>query len=216
MPEWIAHDWISQKEIFQGKKCSRLEFDLFEYGGRVLAAHDAEKVDSETLQLSEALTLLKQTELPLMCDLKSYNSGFLTKVAQAFSEMKWQEPIIFSSHLAQDSRWVARRVNNALSSWSIPQVDLSGVNVPVPNSHQELMWQKENIHKRVVPMLRFDMCDILAVQFELATPEMVEGVHDGGKKILAWTADQPETVKQLEALGVDGIITNNPDLIPGA
>jgi len=33
-----------------------------------------------------------------------------------------------------------------------------------------------------------------------------------GYRINVWTVDDPERIVQLQALGIDGIITNRPDL----
>lgn len=45
------------------------------------------------------------------------------------------------------------------------------------------------------------------------TPDLVKKVHDEGKKIFCWTVDEPSKMKYLCELGVDGIITNKPDVL---
>ena len=44
------------------------------------------------------------------------------------------------------------------------------------------------------------------------TAEMVTAAHDRGLSVNVWTVDDPERMRELEAFGVDGIITNLPDL----
>nr|MDO8081350.1 glycerophosphodiester phosphodiesterase family protein [Candidatus Freyarchaeota archaeon] len=44
------------------------------------------------------------------------------------------------------------------------------------------------------------------------TWEMVQNAHDHDLKIYAWTVDEPSTIENLIMLGVDGIVTNKPDI----
>ena len=45
---------------------------------------------------------------------------------------------------------------------------------------------------------------------------VVERCHDAGLLVNVWTVDDPERIAQLAAWGVDGIVTNRPDLALGA
>ncbi len=44
------------------------------------------------------------------------------------------------------------------------------------------------------------------------TPEVVEAAQDAGLAVNVWTVDDPERMAALAAMGVDGIITNVPDV----
>jgi glycerophosphoryl diester phosphodiesterase len=48
------------------------------------------------------------------------------------------------------------------------------------------------------------------------TPELVEAAHQGGVAVLTWTVDDPERVRDLAAAGVDGIVSNRPDVARSA
>ena len=49
--------------------------------------------------------------------------------------------------------------------------------------------------------------------FIIATlPETVERCHENGVKVNVWTVDDPQAVKLMLKCGVDGIITNKPDI----
>src|SRR3954471_509687 len=45
------------------------------------------------------------------------------------------------------------------------------------------------------------------------TPETIARAHDDGLLIDVWTVDEPGEVQALVALGVDGVITNVPDVV---
>jgi glycerophosphoryl diester phosphodiesterase len=48
--------------------------------------------------------------------------------------------------------------------------------------------------------------------YKLVTPELVKKCHDAGVKIIPWTINNLEDFKRIKALGVDGIITDYPNL----
>ena len=45
-----------------------------------------------------------------------------------------------------------------------------------------------------------------------ALPETVANCHDNGVLVNVWTVDEPQAVKKMIQCGVDGIITNKPDV----
>jgi glycerophosphoryl diester phosphodiesterase len=46
---------------------------------------------------------------------------------------------------------------------------------------------------------------------KLVDAELVQGIHAVGKKILVWTVNVPEEMTRLDALGVDGIISDETE-----
>lgn len=56
---------------------------------------------------------------------------------------------------------------------------------------------------------------IFSPYFEKVTLATVEQCHKMGMKIIPWTVNDTERMKKLVQLGVDGIITDYPDRIPG-
>jgi len=49
----------------------------------------------------------------------------------------------------------------------------------------------------------------------LVDNDLINGAHDRGHKIFAWTVDEPERMQRLIELGVDAICTNRPDVARG-
>jgi glycerophosphoryl diester phosphodiesterase len=45
------------------------------------------------------------------------------------------------------------------------------------------------------------------------TPGFVENAHRRGLQIQAWTIDDPADMRMLIDIGVDGIMTNRPDVL---
>jgi glycerophosphoryl diester phosphodiesterase len=46
----------------------------------------------------------------------------------------------------------------------------------------------------------------------VVTPEFIVRAHDAGVKVVVWTVNRPDDMSRLLAWGVDGLITDRPDL----
>ncbi len=55
--------------------------------------------------------------------------------------------------------------------------------------------------------------DVIAVNKELLIPALVQEAHERGLKVEVWTVDAEEEMKKFVTMGVDGIITNRPDVL---
>ncbi|GAO45546.1 glycerophosphodiester phosphodiesterase family protein [Flavihumibacter petaseus] len=55
--------------------------------------------------------------------------------------------------------------------------------------------------------------DIYSPNFQLVTTELVETCHARGMKVVAWTANNRAIINRLKQMGVDGIISDYPDLL---
>lgn len=49
--------------------------------------------------------------------------------------------------------------------------------------------------------------------FSMVTRELVQWAHTRGYQVNTWTVDEPEVARRLIEWGVDGIITNKPDVL---
>jgi len=54
-------------------------------------------------------------------------------------------------------------------------------------------------------------CSLISPSYSLMTDGWVESAHHSGLKIVPWTVNDPQEMKRLIDLGVDGIITDYPD-----
>lgn len=52
----------------------------------------------------------------------------------------------------------------------------------------------------------------ISPQHDLVTSELVAEAHAAGLRVVPWTVDDPERLRELIGLGVDGVITNRPDI----
>ena len=56
---------------------------------------------------------------------------------------------------------------------------------------------------------------IYSPHFSLLTKDIVTGLHQRGMRVIPWTVNDAATMRTLIEMGVDGIITDYPDLIDG-
>lgn len=55
--------------------------------------------------------------------------------------------------------------------------------------------------------------DIISPYYRELTPELIKEAHELGLKVLPWTVNTPEDMEQMIEWGVDGIITDRPDIL---
>jgi len=58
--------------------------------------------------------------------------------------------------------------------------------------------------------------DLILPRYNMVTKNLVEKIHSKDLKVIAWTVDEPEKIKRLIDLGVDGIASNYPGLLTKA
>jgi len=65
--------------------------------------------------------------------------------------------------------------------------------------------------KAIGNLLDLDM-DFLAVNMGMATPGFIRSAHSAGKQVFVWTVNDQVSMSRMMSLGVDGIITDEPEL----
>ncbi len=55
--------------------------------------------------------------------------------------------------------------------------------------------------------------DLILPRYDLVNKDLIERAHSLGLEVIAWTVDEPEEIRRLASLGVDGIASNYPALL---
>jgi len=76
-----------------------------------------------------------------------------------------------------------------------------------------LSTMRATVPTRLERLLRNAGATALMLNHTLVTPRAVRRAHEIGVPVLAWTADDPTTVLRVVEAGVDGVISNDPEMV---
>lgn len=177
--------------------CGGFEFDVRLTGcGRAVICHDP-KIERITVAKATAEQLL---DLPLLDEV-------LRRYAQrAFLDIELKVPGLESKVLT--SLREHRLEDNYVVSSFLPEVVT------------ELKTRSANVQVGIIcdkpgQLARFPKLDIEYVipHHSLTTSKLVQEVHRAGKKIVTWTVNDSASMLQFADWGVDGIISDDTDLL---
>ena len=195
-----------------------IEFDVLpERGGdRLLLAHDYEDASSRTpLTLEEGLAHLASdqfTGIELDVDLKL--PGYELRVLEALRAYGMLERTLISSHFGLTLTTIRCAHPEVRLGWSVPRVR----NDPFRSRALALPARvlvrvgRNGLPKRAGTAIRAGRCDALMVHWRLVSDALVDAVATAGGELYVWTVDDLVRLRELEAMGVTGVITNDPRL----
>ena len=195
-----------------------IEFDVLpERGtGRLLLAHDPEDARRpDVIELAEGLEHLRSAPyegIELDVDLKA--TGYEHRVLDALRDHRLLDRTLISTMEAESLRTIRA---------SDPAVRLG---LSIPKLRRDLLaspWTRYPTYaaaaaaRRVIPIraaraIRAGRFDALMCHWALVTGQLARAVERAGGELYVWTVDEGPRIEALEALGVAGIITNDPRL----
>jgi glycerophosphoryl diester phosphodiesterase len=187
--------------------------------GELLLAHDYGDARARTpLTLAEGLAHLASpafAALEFDVDLKI--PGYEARVVQALREHGVAERSLVSSTY-QESLARIRALEPALRlGWSVPRArrDYTASRLYVAPAVAAILVARRILPGRAADAIRAGRCDALMVHWRFVTRRLVEAVREARGELYVWTVDEVPRIRALEALGVTGIITNDPRLFGG-
>jgi glycerophosphoryl diester phosphodiesterase len=194
-----------------------VEFDVLRVAdGRLVLAHDLR--DSErpdVLTLDEGLDHLvtdAYTGVELDVDLKQ--AGYEREVVDALRARGLLERTLVST-MEETSLPVLRALEPALRlGLSVPKLRRNPLSHPLtrPLALLGAHVYRRRLAKRVVAGLRTGEFNAVMAHYALVDHRLVTAVRDAGGELYVWTVDDAPRIARLEALGVNGIISNDPRL----
>jgi glycerophosphoryl diester phosphodiesterase len=197
-----------------------IEFDVLsehpDGSGRLLLAHDYGALrESEPLTLEEGLAHLAGDAyegIELDVDVKL--PGYGGRVVAALREAGLVERSLVSATYPRELD-AMRAVEPALRvGWSVPRArrDYTESPLTIVPALAMLSGYRAWLPRRARAELLAGRFDAIMAHWRLVTPALVRAVAAGGGELYVWTVDDPAQMERLTALGVDGIITNDPRL----
>jgi len=199
-----------------------IEFDVLpehsDGTGELWLAHDygaAARADPRPPTLAEGLIHLTQTtfaDVELDVDLKL--PGYEDRVLAALREHGLVDRALVSSQYLRSLQHLRGAAPELRLGWSVPRLKRNPLESPLTAAPAFAMLQ---VYRRVLPRQAVSAIhtlrlDALMAQWRLISAALVRAVHHAGAELYAWTVDSAPQIARLEALGVAGVITNDPRL----
>jgi glycerophosphoryl diester phosphodiesterase len=198
-----------------------IEFDVLserpDGSGRLLLAHDygALAAAAAPLTLEQGLThLASDAYAGIELDVDVKLPGYGERVVRALRETGLIERALVSSTYPEDLD-AMRAIEPALRvGWSLPRArrDYTENALTAAPALAMLAALRAWLPRRARAVLRARRFDAIMAHWRLVTSGLVRAVAEGGGELYAWTVDDATQMARLSALGVDGIITNDPRL----
>jgi glycerophosphoryl diester phosphodiesterase len=194
-----------------------IEFDVLRLDdGRLVLAHDFE-VAAERPPLTfdaglEHLAGAPYAGIELNVDLKL--PGYERAVVDALRARGLLARVLVSTAWPQSLEELGRLAPGIRRGWSVPRVrrDYTKQRTTALPAYAMLAYGRAVLPRRAERRLAAGGCEAIMAYHRLVTPALVAAVGRGGGQLYAWTVDEAEHIRRLAALGVDGVITNDPRL----
>jgi glycerophosphoryl diester phosphodiesterase len=197
-----------------------IEFDVLsehpDGSGRLLLAHDYETVHKGTpLTLEQGLEYLASEQcagVELDVDVKI--PGYGARVVAALREYGVVERSLVSATYPLELDAIRALEPSLRLGWSVPRArrDYTADLLTAIPALAMLTGYRAWLPGRARSVLRVGRFDAIMAHWRLVTPGLVRAVREGGGELYVWTVDDAAQIARLTALGVDGIITNDPRL----
>jgi glycerophosphoryl diester phosphodiesterase len=195
-----------------------IEFDILsehtDGTGDLFLAHDyGHMAGAVTLEEGLAhLASLPFASLELDVDLKL--PGYELRVLDALRRHGLVERALVST-METASLAILRAAEPALRlGWSVPKLrkDPMARRLTRPPAIAFALAYRAALPRYTAAAIRAGKADALMAHWRLVTPSLVRHVQAAGGELYVWTVDDRPTIDRLLALGVDGVITNDPRL----
>src|SRR3954454_22383694 len=168
-----------------------VEFDL---APGLIVAHDVGRPGARLEGFLEELAEILPPEVELMVDLKA--EGYERQALRACERAGLADRCLFATLEMPSVRALA---GDARTSFSYNRHH-PGRAAGVLRGRAPRLWRRSGATDATI-------------RHSLVSPALIDAVHDAGGRVFAWTVNDAACVEQLRALGVDGIVTDDPRLL---
>jgi glycerophosphoryl diester phosphodiesterase len=197
-----------------------IEFDVLRLpDGRLVLAHDYDDAERPTLMsMDEGLDLFAtEAYAGVELDVDMKIPGYEREVAEGLQRRGLIDRSIVSTTYMRSIDRLGELDTGVRRGWSIPRAKRDYTrSVFAPAVYLYLLWWRRRLPPVVARFVREGRCEGLMIHFLLSSQRLVEQVQGAGGFVYVWTVDDPRRIRQLEAIGVDGVITNDPRLFEPA
>ena len=184
--------------------------------GRLLVAHDhADMRSRPRVGLDEALEHLAGPSFSgIELDVDVKLPGYELRVLDALRELGLIERTLVSGMFPSGLAQIRAAEPTLRLGWSVPRVrrDYTTDMLTAIPALAMLSGYRAALPRRARSALREGRFDAIMAHWRVVTRALVRAVGEGGGELYVWTVDDARMIERLSAMGVDGIITNDPRL----
>jgi glycerophosphoryl diester phosphodiesterase len=196
--------------------CDLVEFDVHDLDGTLVVVHDRPEAGATGLPtLDEALAFLAGTDAGVHLDLKV--RGAASAVANALRRQGLVERTLVSSFRSDVLREVGAAERGVRLGLTYPGDPTGLAHQPWarPLVRASLAALKASFPGRLPHLLSRAGASAAVLNVGVVSEEAVARCHGLGLPVLVWTVDDVSWLVRLDAMGADGVITNDPRIFQG-
>ena len=195
-----------------------IEFDVLRTrDGRIVLAHDYEDAEGrECVTLEEGLEhFAGETYAGVELDVDMKLPGYEREVAEGLARHGLVERSLVSTMYTDSLDALDELAPRLRRGWSVPRVRRNYLEAPL---HVRLpvfaiaAFMRGRMPGLAAARIRSGGCEAIMAHHILVSPRLVRAVQGAGGQLYVWTVDDADKIRALEALGVDGVISNDPRL----
>ncbi len=195
-----------------------IEFDVLpsEHGDELLLAHDyLDAAERTPHTLDEGLSHLAGeafSGIEIDVDLKL--PGYELRVVEALRARGLLERTLISSQYRSSLALIRSAEPGLRLGWSVPKLrrDPFRSRALVPPVMAALLAYREALPLLAARAIRGGQVDAIMAHYRLVTPRLVRQTFAAGGELYVWTVDEVPRLLAMQALGVSGVISNDPRL----
>jgi len=194
-----------------------IEFDVLSLrDGRLVLAHDhGDAAQREPLTLEQGLDFFAgKAYYGVEIDVDLKLPGYEREVVEELRSRGLTERALVCSTWPESLYRLGQLAPGLRRGWSLPRARRDWTRVPLVSlaALAYLRLLRAWLPRRAARMLRERRCEAVVAHHLLIGPRLVAAVRGAGGLLYAWTVDEADQIATLDALGVDGVITNDPRL----
>jgi len=186
-----------------------VEFDV---GRELLIGHSEHERPAEEARLSEALALLGDLGSGIHVDLKCV--GIERAVVEEARRFGVEDRLVISTTWVRSLRTLATIAPGVARALGYPRDRFGTANLTWPRAvtSPAAAAARAAMPARIPSLLAVSRANVLALHHAFVSQRVVTAAHARGAAVLVWTLNEPAAVERFAALGVDGIVTDDPGM----
>ena len=201
----------NSRDALQAGAASGADVVEFDISPGLLVGHSERELPAATLTLDEALEELAPHAVALHLDVKL--PGYEEEVVAAVRRHDLSDRAYVSSAYAVTTRRFAQIAPGLPVAIGYPRDRLGVARAPWPSglTSAGAAALRAAMPARVPVLLRWARADALSLHHTLCSRAVVATAHRLGAPVLAWTANDAAAIRRLAEIGVDAVVSDDPE-----